>query len=446
MMMINIPKKDKLKKEQWEDDAQVTESSQIQQQHDVVEKQFDHVKALLQANQLLTEGLRTKLLQIWCNVRKNQAGESLDDEMSEDGTESLDVFSGEESSVASGRVGALLNKQQSSVVKLPMDNGQTEGANGHTEISHLEHNVNCFTDHIPITQLQVGTRCLEGEVADLEKDFEQHCVVPKEQIASPKYASSKTETVDRTSHTEQLVTHLESTTNKMREYNQKIMPAKGTIEDTAETVKGRLQKVQWQLSEIEEANRSLHFQIIKLNTDYSQIQEFHQSMTGDNKTSANQRVDLQANFNNTAEENEQMLQVITKLETRIEATLLNLTEIKMEKNCLERQFRSLKDVYNSQRGGRIAEKEQFKDCGKALSEGQVLRARPDREHVRTQNLKQDIAAVRSENHRLQRVTEEEIKKSKLVMADAKRWKKECHKLTAEHQEKVRSHYHSVVCG
>ncbi|XP_078254767.1 uncharacterized protein LOC144593157 isoform X2 [Rhinoraja longicauda] len=75
--MINIPKKDKLKKEQWEDDAQVTEHSQIQQQHDVVEKQFDHVKALLQANQLLTEGLRTKLLQIWCNVRKNQVRESL---------------------------------------------------------------------------------------------------------------------------------------------------------------------------------------------------------------------------------------------------------------------------------------------------------------------------------------------------------------------------------
>ncbi|XP_067832819.1 cancer-associated gene 1 protein homolog [Heptranchias perlo] len=233
---------------------------------------------------------------------------------------------------------------------------------------------------------------------------------------------------------------LENATKELQEYNRKIMLAKDTIEETAETVKIRLQKIEWQLTEIEDANSKLHLQIGKLNADYSQMQEHHQCVVCENKSLANQCVDLQANLNSSVAENEQMLTVITRLEKKVEAALVNLAEIKAEKNKLEQQVQSLKDEYNSKEVARIVEREQInKNYGKLVDEIEILRVQSETESIDAQNLKHEIAAVRNENHRLQQVTEEEIKKKKSAELDARRWKKEFHKLVEEQQENVRSH-------
>ncbi|XP_067887087.1 putative leucine-rich repeat-containing protein DDB_G0290503 isoform X2 [Heterodontus francisci] len=342
------PKEDELTKGLQGFNTVVAENSQMQQQHDTVAKQLDHVKALMQANQLLTEGLRTKLLQIWFQMPKNEVGRIQDDEISEVDTESLLAFPGEESSVASFNEDDqnLVMEQQSNLLKLPVENAQCERTNGYSEIHHPMSDVNCLSDHVQTVKLQEGNRCLDEKVPNLEKDSEQRNEALRNPVTSPKCDSSRTELMDKNAlQKAQLVIslkNLEDATKEMQEYNQKIKLAKDTIEDTAETVKIRLQKIQWQLAELEAANRNLHLQIGKLNADYSQIQEHHQCVVCENKNLANHCVDLQTNLNNTAAENDQMLTVIAKLEKKIEAALENLAEIKTEKNKLEQQVQSLK--------------------------------------------------------------------------------------------------------
>ncbi|XP_069776973.1 cancer-associated gene 1 protein-like isoform X3 [Narcine bancroftii] len=433
--MTDFPQNDRLKREQWEDDAEFTESSQLKQRHEFVTKQLANVQALMQTNQLLTDDLRTKLLQIWCNVPQDEADSFQDDVISEGDTESLVVFSGEESSGASvdgsGQVG--MKKQQSSVNKLPAENGQCNVNNGHTGVSHSVGNGDCLADQVPFMQLQFEDKHSDEEAA--EKHSEQRLKAFREQITRPKYNGPKKESVKKSLNKEQLVISLKnfgSAAKDVRRNNQKMELAKGEIKETTEI---RLGKIQWQLSEIEEANRNLHLQIIKLNADYSHIQEHHQSITYDHETLRNQHVDVQRNLNCMSAENEQMLCVIVKLEKRIEAALKNLSEITMERNNLLQQFQTLKNAYNSQEEARIAEREQIaRDYNKLVSEVEVLRARSERDHICTQILKQEIAAVGNENYRLQQASEE-MKKSKMAMQDAKRWKKEVCKLTAEHQEK-----------
>uniref|UniRef100_UPI00398EA269 cancer-associated gene 1 protein homolog n=1 Tax=Pristiophorus japonicus TaxID=55135 RepID=UPI00398EA269 len=436
------PKEDEPKTGLVEHNAVGTENSQMQLQHDTVAKQLDHVKALMQANQLLTEALRTKLLQIWCHMPKNEVERFQDDNISECDTESLLVFPGEDSSVASVYEDNqnLVTEQQSNLLKIPVENAQCERTNRHSEIHHSLGDVNCLSDHVQTVKPQEENRYLDEKVSDLEKDAEQQNEVLRNQVTSLKCDNSETEYVDKnTSKKEQLainLKNLENATKDMQEYNQKMMLAKDTIEDTAETVKIKLEKIQWQLTEIENANRNLHLQIRKLNADYSQIQEHHQCMVCENKSLADQCVDLQTNLNSTAAENEQMLTVIAKLEKKIEAALVNLAEIKTEKNKLEQQVQSLKDEYNIQEEVRNVEREQIiKNYSKLVDEVENLRVQSEREHIDTQNLKHEIAAVRNENLRLQEVTKEEIKEKKSAELDARRWKKEFHKLAAEQQEK-----------
>ncbi|XP_038666135.1 cancer-associated gene 1 protein homolog isoform X2 [Scyliorhinus canicula] len=445
----NKPKQDELKNGPQELSTTITENSQIQQQHDSVAKQLDHVKALMQANQLLTEGLRTKLLQIWCQMPKNEVRTFQEDEISEVDSESLLVFPGEESSLASVCEDDhnLATEQQSSLLTAPIENAKCETASGPSETCHSRCNVNCLNNYVQTVKPQEGSMCLEERVPDLEKHSEQHNEALRTPVSSLKCDHSEVELVGKSPPQKDRMIislkDLEGAAEEMHQYNQKILLAKDAIEDTAQTVKVRLQKIQWQLMELEAANRSLHLQIGKLNADYSQIQEHHQCVVCENKSLADQCVDLQANLNSTAAENEQMLIVIAKLEKRIEAALVNLTEISTEKNKLEQQVQSLKEEYKRHEEARIAEREQInKNYSKLVDEIEVLRVRTEKEHCNTLNLKQEISAVRSENHRLQQVAEEETKKKRLAELDAKRWKKEFDILAAEQQEKDMKLVHS----
>ncbi|XP_072324720.1 uncharacterized protein [Scyliorhinus torazame] len=440
----NKTKEDELKNGPQELNTMITENSQIQQQHDSVAKQLDHVKALMQANQLLTEGLRTKLLQIWCQMPKNEVRTFKEDEISEVDSESLLVFPGEESSLASVCEDDhnLAMEQQSSLLKAPVESAKCEKASGPSEICHSRCDVNCLNNYVQTVKPQEGSMCLEERVPDLEKHSEQHNEALRTPVSSLKCDHSEIELVGKSaSQKDRLVISLkdlESAAEEMHQYNQKILLAKDTIEDTAQTVKVRLQKIQWQLMELEAANRSLHLQIGKLNADYSHIQEHHQCVVCENKSLADQCVDLQANLNSTAAENDQMLIVIARLEKRIEAALVNLTEIATEKNKLEQQLQSLKDECKRREEARIAEREQInKNYSKLVDEIEALRVQTEKEHCNTLSLKQEISAVRNENHRLQQVAEEETKKKRLAELDARRWKKEFHILAAEQQEKER---------
>ncbi|XP_043544504.1 uncharacterized protein PFB0145c-like isoform X1 [Chiloscyllium plagiosum] len=418
-----------------------TVNSQMQQQHDNVTKQLNHVKALMQANQLLTEGLRNKLLQIWCHVPKNEVGSFQDDEISEVDTESLLVLPGEESSVASVYEDDQNVQQQSNLLKAAVENAQREGTSGCAEIHHSANDVSCLHDFVENVKPQ-GSMCLGERVPDRRENSEKQNGVLRDQATSPTYDCSELELVGTSALQKVQLTislkNLENATKEMQEYNQKIMLAKNVIEDTAETVKSRLQKIQCQLMELEAANQNLHLQIGKLNADYSQMQEHHRCVVCENKNLEKQCVDLQTNLNSTSEENEHMLTVIDKLEKKMEAALMDLTEIKMEKDKLEQQVQSLKDEYNSQEEARIVEREQInRNYSQLVDEIELLRVQSEKEHLDTQNLQQEISAVRNENHRLQQVAEEEIKKKKLVELDARRWKKANHKLTVEQQEKER---------
>ncbi|XP_048451399.1 cancer-associated gene 1 protein homolog [Rhincodon typus] len=423
-------------------------NSQMQQQHDNVTKQLNHVKALMQANQLLTEGLRNKLLQIWCHMPKNEVGRFQDDEISEVDTESILAVPGEESSVASVYEDdhIVVTEQRSNLLKVAVKNAQREGTSGCAEIHHLMSDISYLHDYDENVKPQKNT-CLGERVPDLVENSEKQNESLRDQATSPTCDSSGLELVGTSAlQKEQLaisLKNLENATIEMQEYNQKIMLAKNAIEDTAETVKTRLQKIQCQLMELEVANRNLHVQIGKLNADYSQMQEHHRCVVCENKNLEKQCVDLQTNLNSTAEENEHMLTVIDKLEKKIEAALMNLAEIKTEKNKLEQQVQSLKDEYNSQEEARIVEREQMnRNYSQLVDEIELLRVQSEREHLDTQNLKREISAVRNENHRLQQVAEEEIKKKKSAELDARRWKKEFRKLTMDQQDKDMKLVHS----
>ncbi|XP_048385794.2 uncharacterized protein LOC125451991 [Stegostoma tigrinum] len=96
------------------------------------------------------------------------------------------------------------------------------------------------------------------------------------------------------------------------------------------------------------------------------------------------------------------------------------------------------DEYNSQEAARIVEREQMnRNYSQLVDEIELLRVQSEREHLDTQNLKREISVVRNENHRLQQVAEEEVKKKKSAELDARRWKKEFRKLTMDQQEKER---------
>uniref|UniRef100_K7FGC0 Cancer antigen 1 n=1 Tax=Pelodiscus sinensis TaxID=13735 RepID=K7FGC0_PELSI len=230
--------------------------------------------------------------------------------------------------------------------------------------------------------------------------------------------------------------HFIDTINKLKKNIEDLIEAKDKITVEKSETDSCLKNVQEALStareHLEEAGverKVLLLQLEKLKTDYSLLQEKHETEMELKTKSMTQCLQMDQILRRREKEIQELQHLKQKLEHEVKTATSALHRLREEKENAEKQLLSLQAELQRQKDDRLAEMQKLESSyNKLVAQIKILQTESENERAETEKMQQQITAFKIENQELQQQIVKDREQNRFLQLETAKWKEQYDKV------------------
>nr|XP_006138897.2 cancer-associated gene 1 protein [Pelodiscus sinensis] len=245
--------------------------------------------------------------------------------------------------------------------------------------------------------------------------------------------------------------HFIDTINKLKKNIEDLIEAKDKITVEKSETDSCLKNVQEALStareHLEEAGverKVLLLQLEKLKTDYSLLQEKHETEMELKTKSMTQCLQMDQILRRREKEIQELQHLKQKLEHEVKTATSALHRLREEKENAEKQLLSLQAELQRQKDDRLAEMQKLESSyNKLVAQIKILQTESENERAETEKMQQQITAFKIENQELQQQIVKDREQNRFLQLETAKWKEQYDKVRESQIVKEQMQYQMI---